>query len=72
MVALDFSKAFDVLNHKILLEEVNKAGIKGEAFKWIGDWLTGAESKEHYPNRETSHQDVDKDLRWAQDSSSYL
>ena len=32
MVALDFSKAFDVLNHNILLEEVNKAGIKGDAF----------------------------------------
>ena len=41
MIALDFSKAFDVLNHEILLEEVNKAGIKGDAFKWIGDWLTG-------------------------------
>ena len=41
MIALDFSKAFDVLNHEILLEEVNKAGIKGNAFRWIGDWLTG-------------------------------
>ena len=41
MVALDFSIAFDVLNHEILLQEINKAGIKGEAFKWIGDWLTG-------------------------------
>ena len=41
MIALDFSKAFDVLNHEILLQEINKAGIKGDAFKWIGDWLTG-------------------------------
>ena len=41
MVTLDFSKAFDVLKHNILLEEVNKAGIKGDAFKWVGDWLTG-------------------------------
>ena len=41
MTTLDFSKAFNVLKHNILLEEVNRAGIKGDAFKWVGDWLTG-------------------------------
>ena len=41
MITLDFSKAFNVLKHNILLEEVNRAGIKGDAFKWVGDWLTG-------------------------------
>ena len=43
MITLNFSKAFDVLDHKILLEEVNKAGIADTAFEWIGDWLTGSD-----------------------------
>ena len=40
MITLDFSKSFDVFDHKILLVEINKAGIVGNAFKWIGNWLT--------------------------------
>ena len=43
MIGLDFSKAFDVLDHGIMIEEIKKAGFDREAFKWISNWLIGNE-----------------------------
>ena len=43
MIGLDFSKAFDVLDHGIMIEEIKKAGFDKEAFKWISNWLIGNE-----------------------------
>ena len=37
---LDFSKAFDKVDHKILLRKLHNIGIRGKLYDWISDFLT--------------------------------
>ena len=36
----DYSKAFDVVNHRILLDKLYSIGIKGQLLHWIREFLT--------------------------------
>ena len=38
---IDFSKAFDVVNHEILLKELSGLGLNKSIFQWIADFLRG-------------------------------
>ena len=39
-ILLDFSKAFDKVDHKILLSKISNIGIQGSLFNWISSFLS--------------------------------
>ena len=41
MVCLDFAKAFDTVDHEVLIEEMGKAGIEHTALTWMSNWILG-------------------------------
>ena len=42
---LDFSKAFDMIDHDILLEKLNIFGIRGLCLSWIKSYLTNRKER---------------------------
>ena len=53
VVYLDFAKAFDKVDHNILLHKLNHIGIRGKIHKWIKEFITGR-SQEVIVDREKS------------------
>ncbi len=41
VVYLDFSKAFDIISHSILLEKLAAHGLDGCTLRWVKNWLDG-------------------------------
>ena len=41
VVYLDFSKAFDKVDHAIVLQKIRNLGIKGDIYQWLKSFLTG-------------------------------
>ena len=39
-IYLDLQKAFDTVNHKILLAQMNNYGIRGNVYNWFSSYLT--------------------------------
>ena len=45
VIYMDFEKAFDKVDHSILLRKLSKIGIKGKLLHWIGDFLDNRKQK---------------------------
>ena len=58
-ICIDLSKAFDTVNHKILLKKLQHYGIKGKNSSWFGSYLT---DRKQYINFEINDNNEKTDL----------
>ena len=57
-VFLDFSKAFDTVDHDILLETLGKYGIQGVELQWFCDYLSNRMQYVTYNNRKSQKENI--------------
>ena len=55
---LDFSKAFDTVDHNILLTKLNKYGINGMALQWFRDYLSDRTQYVTYNNYKSTKEKI--------------
>ena len=58
MVLIDYSKAFDTINHRILFAKLKKLGFHFEAISWIVSYLTDRKQKVQTLDDESGWEDV--------------
>ena len=57
-VFLDLSKAFDTLNHNILLDKLNFYGIRGVALDWFSSYLRGRSQRTKFQSTLSEPRDI--------------
>ena len=57
-VFIDLSKAFDTVNHQILLSKLGHYGVKNNNLKWFSNYLTNRKQFISYDNKTTEMDDI--------------
>ena len=58
VILLDFSKAFDKVDHKLLLHKLDHYGIRGSLLSWLGDFLTNRKQQVVIAGQQSLSDDV--------------
>ena len=58
LVLFDFSKAFDVVDHRVLLQKLSLLGVASSVLGWIADFVVGREMKVVVGGRSSSGREV--------------